>query len=320
MMRTLPLAAASLAVAGCGAAIAPPPAATRAAASIEFVDLTDDFARFERDSRGLEGEARVAAFKSYFEPLLPGFYDRTRAGPFAYGDLILKALADFPQQRDEIEQVSSRFRAMAAPARARFESAFGPMALQPAYLVHSLGEMDGGVRPLKSTGRTLLFGADVIARMHLAHGFEPFVHHELFHVLHGRTFTGCEAMWCDLWREGLAVHVAQQLNPAATDAQLLLVDPVPLRAAVEANRREALEHVLARLDSTDRAASAGLFSGGSPSRSIPARAGYYIGYLVAAEAGKTHSLKQLADMPAAEAGPWVRSIVQRLADASPPRQ
>ena len=299
-------AAVSLVLAGCATAA---PAASPPA--FDFVDLTDEFAAFREQSANLEGPARVAAFKAHFEPLIPGFYDRTSIGPYDYGDLILKALDSYPEQRAGIEQVSGRFRAMAIPARARFEQSFGPMGeLPPVFLLHSLGEMDGGVRTLEATGRSLIFGADLIAKMHLAHGFEPFVHHELFHVHHKRSFPGCDALWCDLWSEGLATYVAEQLNPGATDAQLLLVEPVPLRAAVEANRKEAFELVLARLDSTD---SAALFGGRSTSGSLPSRAGYYIGYLVAREAAKTHSLEQLAAMPEAEVRPLIRSVVQRLA-------
>ena len=282
-----------------------------AASAFQFVDLTDDFARFEADSRDLQGEARVAAFKQHFEPLIPGFYYRTKIGPYDYGELILKALQSYPEQRAGIEQVSHRFAAMAAPAQARFEASFGPMGqLPPIVLLHSLGEMDGGVRTLKSTGRTLIFGADLVAKMHLAHGVEPFVHHELFHVFHKRSFEGCDAVWCDLWSEGLAVYVAEQLNPGATDAQLLLVEPVPLRAAVDANRQAALEQVLARLDSTD---SSGLFGGSSTSEVLPSRAGYYIGYLVAAELGKTRSLSELAALGPAEVRPLIGQALTTLA-------
>ena len=79
-----------------------------------------------------------------------------------------------------------------------------------------------------------MFGADVIARVHGDRDVRPFFHHELFHLLHGRTFSDCGALWCALWNEGLATFVAHRLNPAASDDQLLLTQPVPLRAAVEA--------------------------------------------------------------------------------------
>lgn len=283
-------------------------------AGFAFVDLTDDFARFREGSVSLGKDARVVAFKKHFAPLAPGFYERTKVGPFDYGDLITKALDSYPAQCDGIERVSRDFQAMAVPARTRFEALFGPMgALPPIYLLHSLGEMDGGVRTLPATGRTLIFGADVIARLHLEHGVEPFVHHELFHVFHKQRFAGCDAVWCDLWSEGLAVYAASLLNPGASDAQLLLSEPVSLRTAVERDRKAALNSLLARLDSTDRDDTAALFSGGETGGTMPSRAGYYLGYLVAREAGKTRTPQQLAAMDADEVRPMVRAIVTRLA-------
>ena len=281
---------------------------------LPLVDLTDDFARFQAASVGIDKAERVTAFKRHFEPLIPGFYDRTTVGPFDYGDLILKALDAYPEQRAGIEQVSRTFQSMAVPARSRFEALFGPMgSLPPIILLHSLGEMDGGVRTLPGTGRTLVFGADVIARLHLAHGAEPFVHHELFHVFHGNRFTACDAVWCDLWSEGLAVYASELLNPGASDAQLLLTEPTPLRAAVERNRKAAFAELLPLLDSTSREGSGALFSNGKGDGALPPRAGYYLGYLVAREAGKTRTPQQLAAMGQDEVRPMVREIVKRLA-------
>ena len=318
LRRTLVASAAAfLAVAACAPIPEPAPVAAPAPAiapaTIEYTDLTDDFAAVWERTQGLDDAARVAALRAHFQPLIPGFYDREKAGPANYADLILRALNEYPEKRAAIEQVSRNFRAMAEPARTSFEAAFGPMgALPPIILLHSLGEMDGGVRSMKATGQTLLFGADVIARLHLAHGIQPFFHHELFHVFHRRSFGNCGQLWCGLWGEGLAVYVAARLNPGATDAQLLLVRPVPLRAAVEANRKAALCTVLERLDSTEQADHSALFSSGKISDALPPRAGYYIGYLVAADIGKMHSLPQLATMPAERVRPLIEASLRRM--------
>jgi hypothetical protein len=277
----------------------------------QLVDLTDEFTSYWEKSQGMEDAARAAAFKSYFEPILPGYYAREKAGPFDYNELILKALKSHPEQRPAIEEVSRRFGEMMEPARASFEAGLGPMGdMQPIYLLHSLGEMDGGVRNHQG-GPTMFFGADVIARNHLGHGIQPFFHHELFHAFHRRYFNVCDQVWCNLWAEGLAVFVAESLNPGANDAQLLLVRPVPLRPAVEANRKDALCTVSAHLDSTQMS---NLFSGGGKSMGVlPARAGYYIGYLAAAEAGKTRSLQELAKLPNEQVRPLVEASLRSLA-------
>ncbi len=306
-----------LALVSCAPMLPPPPAIAPAPASFEYTDLTDDFAAVWEPTQGMPDSARVAAFRAHFQPIIPGFYDREQAGPFKYADLIAKALNEYPEKRGGIEQVSANFAAMAAPARTSFEAAFGPMGeLQPIILLHTLGEMDGGVRTMKATGRTLLFGADVIAKSHLKHGIQPFFHHELFHVFHERAFKRCDAVWCGLWSEGLAVYVADRLNPGATDAQLLLVNPVPLRDAVEANRKAALCTVLERLDSTSADDNRALFSSGKISDALPPRAGYYIGYMIADDIGMTHSLPELAAMPAEQVRPLIEASLRSMVTCS----
>ena len=306
--------AASLALAGCADTPEAGPAVSPASEKIRLIDLTDDFAAVWEKTRGLDDAARVAALRAHFEPLFPGFYSREKAGPFAYRDLIAKALREYPEKRAGVEEVSRRFRGMLEPTQKRFEATFGNLGkLPPIYLVHSLGEMDGGVRN-RGGEMTMIFGADVIAQNHLGHHIDPFFHHELFHAYHGRFFRGCDSVWCGLWSEGLAVYVASRLNPGASDSELLLTRPVPLRSAVEANRREALCTIARRLDSTETGTL--FFGGGRKVDDLPPRAGYYIGYLLAAEAGKTRTLQQLAKLPAEEVRPLLVESLRRLSDCS----
>lgn len=300
-----------MALAACAAV---PPAARPS--GIKLTDLTDEFAAIWEQSRNMEDEARVAALRTYFEPLLPGFYSREKAGPFVYGDLILRAFREFPEKRAAIEEVSRRFKVLLGPAKDSFEANIGRLEeAPPIYLLHSLGEMDGGVRSLKDGGVIMMFGADVIAQNHLGQNIQPFFHHELFHAFHRRRFQVCSAIWCGLWSEGLAVYVAERLNPGATDSELLMTRPLPVRPAVEANRKGALCKVLQQLDATDTANL--FFGGGKDLYGLPPRAGYYIGYLAAAEAGKTRSLKQLAAMPAEQVRPLVESSLRSLANCVP---
>ncbi|HEY9553442.1 hypothetical protein [Allosphingosinicella sp.] len=286
-----------------------------AGGSLEFVDLTDDFAKEWERTASMEDAVRVATFKAYFDALMPGFYAHERlnhATPERLDKRLLKAFQAYPEHRVGIEEVSGRFSDMITPALASFEAEFGPMRrYPPVYLVHSLGEFDGGTRSLLN-GNFLLFGADVIARLHLDHDIQPFFHHELFHFYHARSFPECGTVWCGLWTEGLAAYVASELNPGATDAELLLTQPEPIRAAVDANRREAVCETLARLDSTQDADMQALFSFERLNETLPPRFGYYVGYLVAAEAGKTRSLQQLATLGHDEVRPLVEARLRGL--------
>jgi hypothetical protein len=296
-------------------ATAPEPAGEK----LKLIDLTGEIARAWDQTAALPDAERVAAFKSHFAPILPGFYSHERfrmPAPGPYDERLLAGLKAFPEQRAGIEEVSRRFAAMLAPAQASFEREFGPMrGYAPIYLVNSFGEFDGGTRRLPGGG-FLMFGADMVARLHLKHNIRPFFHHELFHLYHARTFRECEQLWCGLWSEGLAVHVAARLNPGATDAELLLTEPEPLRAAVERNRKEAICTVLARRDSTAPADSRALFSSGRLNERLPGRFGYYVGYLVAAEAGKTRSLRELAALTPEQARPVVEASLRSLADCA----
>ena len=285
--------------------------------TIRLVDLTGEFDAFWERSQGLPPPERATALRTGFAALIPGFYDPARFNlPDAaiYDIRIGALLQDYPARRDGVREVSRRFADLFAPARQSFEAAFGPFTRpQTIYLVYSFGEMDGGTRALPG-GVFLIFGADMIARLHLGHRIQPFFHHELFHLRHAEYFADCgERVWCDLWQEGLATHVAASLNPGATDAELLLEVPEPIRAPVEANRIEAVCAVRARLDSEERGDRQALFSFRRMNERLPPRFGYYVGYLVATELGRRHSLQELARLSPAEARPLVDASLARLA-------
>ena len=296
----------ALTLAAGGAAAAPP------SDSLRLVDLTAQFDKVAAETAGMDDQARVAAFEKAMTPLAQGFYARSRK-PDRYDSRVLKNLQAYPAKRDKILAVSKQFSTLLAPARASFEREFGPVhSEQPVYLLHSLGEMDGGTRDLEGKD-TLIFGADGIVNYHDGQDLTPFFHHELFHVAHEKPFGECKPVWCSLWEEGLATYVAASLNPQAGDAALMLDLPKPIRPAVDANRKGAICAVKPLLGSTDDADYEKLFFGNASLPGWPARMGYYVGYLAIADLGKTHSLKQLADMKPPEAKAALEGAMERLA-------
>jgi hypothetical protein len=307
-------------IAACFAlAFAQPGAAAPARASGEpqLVDTIPDFTAAWTATQDLPDDQRGPAFEAAFAHALPNFYDTARfsseKSKAAYQARLLRNLKSFPQDRAGIEDVERRFSGMFAPALTTFEARFGPMrGYAPIYLVHSLGEFDGGTRDLPQGGR-LLFGADVIAKLHAGRDVQPFFHHELFHILHQRSFGGCAAVWCSLWREGLATYVASQLNPGATDETLLLTVPEPIRPEVDAHRAVAVCAVAARLDSTNDKDFAPLFTFERLGPGTPPRFGYYVGFLVAQELGKTRSLEQLTALNQTQAKPLIVAALNKLA-------
>lgn len=300
------LAAALLAAAQPGLAAGPDD-------GLRLVDLTGKFDTVASETANLDDAAQVAAFEKAMDGAADGFYARSRK-PDRYDSRVLKNLAAYPEQRAGILDVSRQFSMLLGPARKSFEATFGRVeSAQPVYLLHSLGEMDGGTRDLNGKD-TLIFGADVIAKIHAGHDMTPFFHHELFHVWHEPRFGECEPLWCSLWEEGLATYVAGKLNPGAGDAALLLDIPAPIRPPVDANRTAAVCAVKPLLDSTKEEEYASLFYGSSHLPDFPARMGYYIGYLVAADLGQTRSLAELGALKPAEVRPLIDKALAHLAD------
>jgi hypothetical protein len=260
--------------------------------NLQLIDYTDDFAQLWDRTQQLDVSARIAAFQAHFEPLIPGFYshERHRMERARYEALFAQALKDFPARRAATAEMSRRFASLFEPAERSFEREFGPMTgFRPIILVNGMGEFDGGMRTLAGKGY-LMFGADVMARAYADRDPRSFLHHELFHLYHSRTFRDCPKVWCNLWNEGLATYVSHRLNPKATDAELLLESPEPLRPAVDRNRREARRF----------------------NERLPGRFGYYVGYLVAAEAAKGRSLVELARIPDESVRPLVEQSLRSL--------
>jgi hypothetical protein len=294
-MKLAPLGAV-LAFSACASA----PRAEASGPFYRLVDLTGAYAAFFDRTRGMPPADRVAAFRADMQPRFPGFYDSARlGGPSREGALnrrIARSFDDFPKQREGYTGAGARFARVLDPALASFRQVMSDMApLGDVYLLNSLGEMDGGTRAFGGQ-LYFIFGADMIARYHPPGTERPFFHHELFHIYQGQFFGRCDLIWCDLWTEGTAVLAAAELNPAATDEQLLLNLPEPIRAKTDANFTEAVCAVRSRLESTSDAAGAALFNFDRLNADLPPRFGYYVGYRLAQAVRRTHSLKEIAHM------------------------
>lgn len=303
-----------------GACQSGPTAHTAAPVAAPFYtlhDLTDDYVRFYDRTEGMTTNARVAAFKAEMDPLFPGFYDVARiegTTPEEYDALIARSFQDFPHIRERYLEKATSFASMIEPARAAFVAMFPDAPpIGDIYLVHSLGEMDGGTREIG--GETYaIFGADAMAMFHQSSNEQPFFHHELFHFYHRAFFNRCEAIWCSLWSEGLAVYVTSQMNPGADDAALALTVPRPIRPDVDANLAFAVCEVRNRLESEAIEDYRPLFFGNAHLGPLPPRAGYYIGYLIAREAGRTRSAQDLAKLDVAQVRPIVDAALSALAE------
>jgi hypothetical protein len=172
----------------------------------------------------------------------------------------------------------------------------------PIYLMDSLGQLDGAGR-LVDGHPSLVIGIET-----LASESEParpvFLAHEFFHRYHFQAagFSDdagdSQAMWRVLWAEGLATYVSMKLTPGAT-----LSDALILPADLEERAKPMLPAIATRLkrylDGPDVETFNLLFTYGGPQAPVlglPWRSGYYVGFLVAAELGKTRTVDQLAHL------------------------
>lgn len=311
----LTLLIAACALAGCQTTT--PAAPVAEAPFYTLVDLTDDYVVFYDRTEGMETAARVAAFREEFNAKMPGFYDNARLDNITseqYDQRIARSFETFPAMRERYLATTSGFEASVTPARESFRRAFPDVRpIGDVHFIHSLGEMDGGTRTIEGHVY-MIFGADVMSRIYEPGGTTPFFHHELFHFYHKAYFTECEVFWCSLWSEGLATYVSEQLNPGADDRAMLLTLPQPIRPAVDANLALAVCTARARFDSEEMSEYAQFFFGNANVEGLPPRAGYYLGYLVAKEAGRTRTVQQLAHLSAAEARPIVEAALASLAE------
>lgn len=292
-------------------------------APVTFTSYASDFDAFEARTADLPADERVAAFRAEFERIAPGLYaDRDASRLDRH---IAKALAEFPAIRTTYRQVEARFPSELAAAVDQFRAHFpGFVPPMPIILAHELGMRDGGTDYVGDR-KVMLFGADVIARIHNDDSLQPFLEHELFHLEHARHFADCDQLWCPLWQEGLATYAASAMTPGASDHQLLLDQPAAIRAATDARWGEALCWFAGRFDSDAQTDSDAAFTGGSAQPGFPARFGYYVGLRVARQASSTTSLPALTRLDNRAARPVVAKalaalIVAARAPCSPPRR
>jgi hypothetical protein len=299
------------------AALALAPAAAAPPAKPPYHSLTAEFERFHDETVAMPEPQRIALFRKRFNALFPGFYEpadgQTEAG---FEASIAKSLAAFPALRARYEATERDFPRLYAAGIAHFRAQFpGFQPRLPVYFIHSLGRMDGGTRTLKGKDY-MIFGADVIARIHDRADTGPFLDHEMFHVENGQWFKDCDQLWCSLWQEGTATYAASVMNPGADDHKLMLDQPAPIRAAVDADWRGALCQTRADFASTDQKVYAGYFFGGERQQKFPARWGYYVGFRLVQRLGKTMSLAAIDHLDNQAARPIVvRELDSMIAEA-----
>lgn len=186
------------------------------------------------------------------------------------------------------------------------------------YLTPGMGSFDGMTQDV-GDHHGLLLGVDSIAAENPPLGV--LVDHETFHIYHhdvNPTFFPTKSendlyqygIYRQVWAEGLATFVSQQLNDGTSDATALFSKN--LAALPRAQVQQLACFVQQRFDSRSASDATLLFDGGQHPPDLPVRGGYLVGFLIAQDLGSSHSLAELADMNGNALEDALRSRVQTL--------
>jgi len=282
----------------------------------KIVNLADKFLEVWDRNAGKPEASFVQDFRASIEPGFPAFYGIARyAGKKTQEQRdteIAGAFREFAALRPLYIEKTRAFADELPQHMGTFLKHFPDYQPSTIYLIHTLGEMDGGQRKLDGKVH-FIFGPDAMAKYHGKGRVAPFFHHELFHDYRPMNCEGGK-VWSHLWSEGLATYVAKALNPDASNAELMLEIPANMVAEVRAQPQLAWSDLQSRLDHGRGPSYDGLFRGLGGEPGLPARRGYYLGYLVAREAAKKHSLPQLAALSCSQIQEEVSAAVEKLKD------
>lgn len=169
------------------------------------------------------------------------------------------------------------------------------------YIAPTYGAINGAAYFANGTTR-LVLGPDTIAKdgPFTLVAIKVLIDHELFHVYHSQASGGAfgpqasdeRPLYNSIWSEGLASFVAGRLNQEASLETVLA--NATLAHAVNAKLGAIARDLLPRLGSTSDADYARYCQGGTTDPLVPARAGYYIGYLFAQDLSRRMTLDQMA--------------------------
>ncbi|MFW2829308.1 hypothetical protein [Sphingomonas sp. ID0503] len=282
--------------------------AADAAPGCRVVNTLPAFARFSAATRTFTPDQRADLFVRDLAPRLSAYYLvggitrpeelREPARLFFAGGAAQPGLRPFDPAAFAVMQrlIGRDFAGM----QRRFLAAFPDFRCTSDIVFGvSLGRFDGAMIPGPSRS-TLLFGVDVISRLQSERTLPVLIHHEMFHLYHRQLQPAAFArdplpVWWGAWSEGLAAYASGRLNPGVPAAALFGTPP-DLPERIAARRAETAGLVLDNLDATGET-YAKLFTANDSFPGYPPRAGYWFGYRLAVELGRTRSVTELALLP-----------------------
>jgi hypothetical protein len=295
-----------------------------------YLDLMPAYEEFAAATVNKPPEERAAAFLRQIADRFPDYYSSTVFGDGA--KLQSRALQFFgPDQRSMLPGLPSlnpeRLAALAsvvgsefAAQQRRFMQVFPDFTCDTTVEFGvSLMKFDG--HPVDFAGtHHLLFGVDTIALLHVPADMPAFFDHEIFHLYHRQVIgseapQGEEPAWWTMWREGLATYVSQRMN-SGLDAQQVLWYPRDMVTRMEKDLPFAARLMLQDIDKSGFEGDRWFLANRSVD-TLPARAGYYLGYLFAKSEHHGEPLPQLARTSPEQVHADAVRFLRQLAHAPP---
>ncbi len=280
-------------------------------------NLAPDFIEYWNQVKEKPLPKQIQKLKSDFLVKFPQFYNYKigkweRSGQKA-DEEFGKIIKEYPQLEANFIKKTDQVTETLNITLASFLKSFPEMNQDfDVYLTHSFGEMDGGTRNIG--GKIyLIFGIDGMVNYHKGFTSEiPFFHHELFHIYHGQYFPEEQVIWIALWTEGLASYASQKLNPEASMKDLILDLPEGMVRKIDKSLDEHWADLTKKLNSKSDIDYETYFLMSSKDKKIVPRAGYYLGYLLAKEVGKTKSVNEMAQMKPNEVLPLLKLALKTV--------
>jgi hypothetical protein len=303
----------------CAAACAVAPAAN---AACTVVDLETPVERLAALTTDLAPSEQIAAYRRTIVAPNPDLFRAEVLGDFAPGaqdEAMLASLAAVRRAgRGEIlREVTTGLAAAERRLRTKLP---GFRCDFPIYLMDSLGRFDGAGRQVGGRA-ALVLGLDQIAAERAVLLLPVFLAHELFHRYHSQASGFSDdpgehqLLWRSLWAEGLATYASYRLTPGA-NLRSALIAPPDLAEQARPLARTLASELLGNLDGSDHDVYVTYFTYGNrhvAERGIPWRSGYYLGFLVAQDLGRTRSLSELAALKGPLLAQLIRQALERIA-------
>jgi hypothetical protein len=288
------------------------------------IDAMPTFWKFWDATIEESGDRRVRAFFNTVVAAYPDLFHHGLISSGALTDLgsvpeaqarVAKYLQDVNSFIPAMRQITITIRDNFFRYVQEFSTTFPDYApTTPVYFSVSLFGFSGGLL-VSGENTGLYFGVDELARIYGSTGnLKVILQHELFHQYHYQItpeISEDRAAWTFMWEEGLATYVSQRMNPGTT-ADQVLVTPNRLSELARPHLPNLARRLLDHADSTDSNDYFDLFSVEQSPSGVPARSGYFVGYLVAEKLATTRSLVEVVHLRGPELKLAVLSVLTEL--------